>query len=183
LTYGRRKLAVLTPEIFTAGWVKHPPQAPMGEKDAQGRVALPDGTIILRSAVAPVADGWAVSLALESKKNVKVIHVRQVVNLAYGEWAGRNFKLGKKKGQVPIEPPENNKLAQARSGLLTLGPHLALGGKALQISAPGLTLALQDNRQWTPCLHAFATLGEPSEPAWVWMKGLVKEYRMVLKLL
>jgi hypothetical protein len=173
---------VLTPEIFTTGWAKHSPQAPTDEKNAQGRVALPDGTLLVRSTVAPVAYGWAVTLALEPQKNVKVIHIRQVVNLAYGEWAGRIFRLGKKKGLVPIDPPENNKLAYARSAILTLGPTPALGGKALQISAPGFDLTLQDNRQWTPYLHAFATCGESSEPAWVWKKGLVKEYRMVLKM-
>jgi hypothetical protein len=175
-------LALLTPEIFTAGWAKHVPQTLAGDPKAQGRVVLPDGALLVRTAVGPVEGGWAVTLELEPRKNVKVIHIRQVVNLAYGEWAGRNYILGKKKGVIPIDPPENNKIAQARSPV-TLGPHPALAGKALQISTPGLTLALQDNRQWTPFLHAFATLGEPSDPAWVWKKGMVKKYRMVLKLL
>ncbi len=181
LSYGRVTVGVITPEIFTEGWAKNTAKATQARK-FQGRVKLKRGSIGLRVTLKVVGKGMEVRAVLIPLEDVKVIHVRQVLNLPYGEWAGCVYNSGKEKGVIPVEPRPQNKIWEGKSAGLSLGPCLALDGKRLKIKAPGLTLALQDNRQWTPFLHAFATGPEKSEPAWVWKKGKEKVNRMVLTL-
>ena len=181
LFYGSKKIAVITPELFTPGWAKNTAGVTR-QKGIQGLVKLAQGSIGLKTTVRRVKEGVEVLEVLTPLADVEMIHVRQVVNLPYGEWEGKPYELGKKKGIIPIEPPADIKIAGAESKTLKLGPGPLLGGKSLQVKAPGLQMVLQDNRQWTPFLHIFVTRGEASDPAWVWNKGKKKEYRMVLGL-
>jgi len=178
LTFGRKKLAFILPEIFSEGWAKHTAKASSKVKGQQALVTVPDGTIGLKTSVKPTKNGIQVSAVLTPLSDVKIIHIRQVVNLRYNDWAGKAFRLGTKQGTIPVKPQADNKISEGKSVRLVLGPQASLGGKSLQIQAPRLQLVLQDNRQWTPFLHAFVTKGEPSEPAWIWKKGVKKEYRM-----
>lgn len=182
LDYGGNRLAFILPEIFTEGWAKHTPMASAKAKGHQGLVILPAGSIALKTTATPVKGGFQINAVLTPLSTVKVIHIRQVVNLPYGDWAGKGFRLGKSKGPIPVNPGANNKISEEDSASLKLGPHPGLKGKNLKLKAPRLHLVLQDNRQWTPFLHAFVTLNEPSESAWVWKKGEKKQYRMTLTL-
>ncbi len=179
LFYGPKKIAVVTPELFIEGWVKNTARPSPKGKAPQGLVKLPDGLIGLKTTVKFIPKGLEVRVVVMPLSDVKLIHVRQVVNLPYKDWAGKAFEFGKKKGVIPQKTPADIKMAEGKTKALRLGPHPLLGGKTLKIQAPGLHLVLQDNRQWTPFLHAFVTRGEASDPAWVWKKGRKKEYRIV----
>ncbi len=180
--YGLKKLAFILPEIFTEGWAKHKAKASAKTKGYQGLVILSTGSIGLKTMVSPVKGGIQILAVLTPLSTVQVIHIRQVINLAYEEWAGKGFRLGANKGVIPVQPQADNKISEGNSQILELGPHPALGGQVLSIKAPRLTTVLQDNRQWTPFLHAFVTRGEVSNPVWTWKKGVKKEYRLVLKV-
>jgi hypothetical protein len=88
--------------------------------------------------------------------------------------------LGIHDGIIPVKAPTDNLLAETRTGTLTLGPSPVHKGLALRLSAPKLQIRLQDNRQWTPFLHAFVTGDEKSEPAWKWAAGRKKVYGFTL---
>ncbi len=178
LFYGSRRIAILAPELFNEGWAKNTAKAAPWLKGYQGMVKLPEGSVGLNTVLKPGRAGLEIRAILTSFSDVKLIHVRQVVNFPYGDWAGKGFKLGKAKGKIPKKPQPGNKIAEAKSKALRLGPHPGLGGKTLVLKAPGLLSVLQDNRRWTPFLHAFVTRGEAGEPAWVWKEGLKKEYRI-----
>jgi len=180
LSCGKRKLAFVVPEIFTPGWAKNTPRLNRKDRRTQGQAALPDGTVGLKSAVTAVRDGFRIHMTLTPLSAVQVIHIRVVVNLAYGKWAGVPFSLGSTKAVIPRVPETNNKIGEGDSAVLDLGPNPAFEGRILRMKAPRLHLDLQDNRQWTPYLHAFVTRNEPSDPAWVWKKGVKKDYRFTL---
>ena len=176
LSLGPKKLAFILPEIFSEGWAKNTAKA--SSKGRQALVTVPTGTIGLKTHVKPAKNGFQITAVLTPLSDVKIIHIRQVVNMPYNDWAGKSFSLGNTKGTIPVKPSADNKISEGKSVRLVLGPQASLGGKNLQIQTPRLQLVLQDNRQWTPFLHAFVTKGEPSEPAWIWKKGVKKEYRM-----
>ncbi|GEM_PF-2101178 len=115
-------------------------------------------------------------------ETVKAIHIRMVVNLPYKDWRGGAYRLGPLKGTIPVPAPKDNRLAEAKSGSLRLGPSKQLKGLGLGMEAPGLLTVLQDNRQWTPYLHAFVTGGEKADKPWVWRKGQKKTYGLTLTI-
>jgi len=182
LDYGGNRLAFILPEIFTEGWAKHTPMASPKAKGHQGLVILPAGSIGLKTTATPVKGGFLINAILTPFSTVKVIHIRQVVNLPYGDWAGKGFRLGKQRGQIPVNPEADNKISEGDMANLELGPHPGLKGKSLKLKASRLHLVLQDNRQWSPFLHAFVTRNEPSDSAWSWKKGVKKEFRMTLTI-
>ncbi len=182
LFYSPKRIAILTPELFTEGWAKNTAKAAPRLKGYQGMVKLPEGSVGLNTVLKPGWTGLEIHAVLTPFSDVRLIHVRQVVNLPYGDWAGKGFELGNAKGKIPKKSQVSNKIAEAKSKVLRLGPHSDLDGKTLALKAQGFQIVLQDNRQWTPFLHAFVTRGEASEPAWIWKKGRKKEYRMILSL-
>jgi hypothetical protein len=176
-----KTIALVTPEIFTEGWAKNALSPRRKARGYHGVVPLAGQDAVgLQTNVVPMQDGTHLRFTLIPLGPVKVIHIRMVVNLPYLQWQGARFRLGVKRGKVPVSVPKNNRLAEAASACLLLGPSSAIGGLSLRMRAPGLHTVLQDNRQWTPFLHAFVTCGEKSDPPWTWKKGRPKTYRFDL---
>jgi hypothetical protein len=130
--------------------------------------------------VKSIKSGFRFQFTLTPLETVKVIHIRLVINLPYKDWQVSPYQLGLNLGNIPVPAPANNRLSEADSSVLTLGPSRALKGLVMTLKSPKLHTVLQDNRQWTPFLHAFVTRNEPSDPAWKWPSGRKKVYRFTL---
>jgi hypothetical protein len=175
---GRKRVAFITPEIFTEGWAKNVPSARLKAPRRGGVIPLPgQGRLGLKTSATPVRSGFRFRFVLTALEMVKVIHVRLVVNLPYKDWLGCGYRLGRKAGRFPAKTPANNRLAEAQEARLTMGPSK---GVVWGMKAPGLYTVLQDNRQWTPYLHAFVNRHEPNDPAWAWKAGGKKVYAFTL---
>lgn len=96
LSYGRVTVGVITPEIFTEGWAKNTAKATQARK-FQGRVKLKRGSIGLRVTLKVVGKGMEVRAVLIPLEDVKVIHVRQVLNLPYGNGRDAFITRGRKR--------------------------------------------------------------------------------------
>jgi hypothetical protein len=180
LRQGRRLVGFIAPEVFTEGWAKNALNARFKVPGFDGIVVTPSGERIgLLSSVKTVKSGYRFRFTLLPLETLKAIHIRLVVNLPYQDWHGSSYRSGLKKGVLPIPPPKQNRLAQTTSPL-NLGPSKTLKGLGLTLTAPKLLTVLQDNRQWTPYLHAFVTGKEKSVSAWKWMVGQKKVYEFTL---
>jgi len=181
LRLGVKLIAFLAPEIFTEGWAKNALSDKPVDKRFNGVIPLvTKGRIGLQTAIQADPSGIHFKFTLVPLQTVKAIHIRLVVNLSYKDWQGCPYQLGSLNGTIPVAAPKDNRLAEAKSGALRLGPSKKLKGLGLRIEAPGLLTVLQDNRQWTPYLHAFVTGGEKADKAWVWRKGQKKVYGFTL---
>jgi hypothetical protein len=181
ISENRKLIAFITPEIFTEGWAKNIPKDRLKAPGFQGIIPLVGGGKVgLNTSVKGSHSGIKLRFALTPLINVKVIHIRLVVNLPYKSWQGCPYHLGSKSGRVRIPSLKNDKLDEGQSAPLTLGPSAVHHGLILELKAPGLHTVLQDNRQWTPFLHAFVTRNEPSDPAWHWKAGRIKVYQFSL---
>jgi hypothetical protein len=181
ITQGRKLIAYIAPEIFTEGWAKNTVADRLKAPGFDGIVALPGGGRIgLQTVVTAGKTGIRFRFAMTPLDAVKVIHIRLVINLPYKDWWENPYTLGKSVGRIPTEAPKNNRLAESQSVPLTLGPSAAHNGLVLRLKAPGLYTVLQDNRQWTPFLHAFVNRHEPNDHAWKWAAGDKKVYGFTL---
>jgi len=178
---GRKLIAYIAPEVFTEGWTKNTLNGSLQDPRYQGIIPLVDGGRIgLQTTVKSVQNGLRFRFVLTPLETVEVIHIRLVVNLPYKDWQKSPYRLGPHSGIIPVKAPANNRLAETPSGSLTLGPSPIHKGLALRLSTPKLDILLQDNRQWTPFLHAFVTGNEKSDPVWRWQKGRKKIYEFTL---
>jgi len=175
---GSKNIAMITPEIFSEGWAKNVVDDALDAGAYDGMV--PFGPIGLKTSLASWPAHLKLRFTLTPVKPVEVIHIRVVVNLPYDHWAGANYQLGQQLGVVPREKPANNKIAEGDSSTLTLGSTGDLQGLRIVMEAPGLHTVLQDNRQWTPLLHAFVTRNEPADKPWAWNAGEEKTYEFSL---
>lgn len=157
---GPRVLALIAPEAFTEGWAKHTVDAGLTDGRFDGLIPLPDGGRIgLQSFVdaCPEAKGGGhpplrLRFVLAALAPTFLLHLRVVVHLPYGDWAGSPYQLGASGGRVPLAPTDSIRIAEEDSAPLVLGPAGSLGGLTLRLEAPGLHTVLQDNRRWTPYL-------------------------------
>lgn len=178
---GQKLIAFIAPEVFTQGWAKHVPAKSHKVPRIQGLIPLGKCERIgLQTTAKAGKTGIHFRFILTPLETVKVIHIRLVINLPYKDWQNSPYQLGAVKGSIPVPAPTDNRLATAQSSLLTLGPSPALKGMMMHLTSPKLQTVLQDNRQWTPFLHAFMTRNEPSEPVWIWKAGKKKAYDFTL---
>lgn len=179
LWIGGKKTAFWVPEIFTEGWEKHTLSPKGKETGFDGVVSLPGGVRVgVLHKVTPLRSAFRIRTTLVPLESFRAIHARVVLNLPYKEWQGVPFRLGSKKGLLPKAVSASPRLAEGK-GALQLGPSR---GFALGLRATALSTVLQDNRQWTPYLHAFVTGREKSDPAWTWRAGEKKVYDLTLTI-
>jgi hypothetical protein len=177
LKKGGKLIAYIAPEIFTEGWAKNALSDRL--KDSRFQVIIPlatGGRVGLQTTVKASPNGLRFRFVLTPLETVKVIHIRLVINLPYNDWQESPYRLGSNTGCIPVKAPANNRLAEAFSASLSLGPSPVHKGLMMRLSPPKLHTVLQDNRQWTPFLHAFVTRNEKSDPAWKWTVGRKKVY-------
>ena len=177
-------MATVSPEVFAEGWKKHAPVDGPAEPGYEGVIPFEGGARIgLSTKVTARGSNLQFRFRLVALETLRAIHVRIVVSLPYEAWQGSPYRWGSQQGPIPGPAPAVNRLAEADSGPLLLGPSAALRGRTLRLDGPGLLAVLQDNRQWTPFLQAFVTHNETTDPAWTWKAGQERTYDFTLSFL